>query len=101
MKVKRVMKFGEAIELAKLGKAVARSDWSGKGMWITMSPGCLALPGDSIWAPANRAYARHIGGYIAVLPSMTMRTTTGDILMGWLASQTDMLSEDWVEVEPK
>lgn len=94
------MKFGEAIELAKAGKAVARAGWNGKKMWVTMSPGSLSVPMDSFWAPANRAYARSQGGSACVLPSMTMRTATGEILMGWLASQTDMLSEDWSEVEP-
>lgn len=34
-----------------------------------------------------------------VLPSITMKTATGEILMGWLASQTDMLAEDWHVVE--
>lgn len=96
-----MMKFGEAIELAKKGKAVARQGWNGKGMWVTMSPGAFNLPFTQFWSEANRRYAEGRGGTAEVLPCMTMRTATGEILMGWLASQTDMLSGDWVEVEPK
>lgn len=94
------MKFGEAIELAKIGKAVARAGWNGKKMWVTMSPGAPSVPFTQFWSKANAAYAESRGGSAEVLPSMTMRTATGEILMGWLASQTDMLSEDWSEVTP-
>jgi len=30
-----------------------------------------------------------------------MKTATGEILMGWLASQTDMLAEDWLILDPE
>lgn len=93
------MNFGQAIELAKQGKAVARSGWDGKGMWVTVSPGAGQVPAMQLWSPANRSYAESRGGSVSVLPAMTMRTATGEILMGWLASQTDMLSDDWNEVE--
>lgn len=94
--------FGEAIELAKKGKAVARSGWNGKGMWVTVSPGSANVPSMQFWSAANRQYAEGRPSRSAdVLPSMTMRTATGEILMGWLASQTDMLSNDWLEVEAK
>lgn len=38
----------------------------------------------------------HIG--TKVLPCITMKTADNAILMGWLASQTDMLAEDWAIV---
>jgi hypothetical protein len=93
------MKFGEAIELAKQGKAVARSGWNGKSMWITYSPGAV-VPAIQLWGDANKRYAEGRMGTVRILPYMTMRTAGGEILCGWLASQTDMLSEDWTEVEP-
>lgn len=34
-----------------------------------------------------------------MLPTITMKAATGEILMGWLASRTDMLAEDWVVLE--
>lgn len=89
------MTFGEAIEHAKNGKRVSRSGWNGKGMWIAYSPGADSLPSDKFWSPANRAYADENGGRADVLPCMTMKTADNKILMGWLASQTDMLADDW------
>ena len=39
------------------------------------------------------------GGTVKVMPYVTMKTANGAIVMGWLASQTDMLAEDWEVVE--
>ena len=95
------MNFGNAIEALKEGKRVARAGWNGKGMWLALSPGHAGLPSEKFWAGPNRDYAEAQGGAAHVLPCITMKTATGEILMGWLASQTDMLAEDWVEVSPK
>jgi hypothetical protein len=87
--------FGQALEILKAGGRVARAGWNGKGMWLAYSPGCKALPAEKFWAGQNREYAQEQGGAADVLPCITMKTATGEILMGWLASQTDMLAEDW------
>jgi hypothetical protein len=93
------MTFGLAIEALKQGFKVARSGWNGKGMWLAYSPGASALPAEKFWAGPNRDYAVGCPGAVAnVLPCITMKTATGEILMGWLASQTDMLAEDWIVV---
>jgi hypothetical protein len=90
------MNFGEALEIIKAGGRVRRSGWNGKGMWLAYSPGQKMLSADKFWAGANRDYARSCElGAADVLPCITMKTASGEILMGWLASQTDMLSEDW------
>ena len=94
------MKFGEAIEAAKNGEMVARKGWNGKGMWITYSPGSV-VPAERVWAHRNKEYAEQTGGCASVLPCLTMKTATGEILMGWLASQSDMLSDDWEIVGPQ
>lgn len=93
------MNFGEAIRLLKEGHRVAREGWNGKGMWLALSRGSPALEADKFWARPNRVYAEENGGTAPVLPCITMKTATGEILMGWLASQTDMLAEDWVDLE--
>jgi Protein of unknown function (DUF2829) len=90
--------FGQSLEILKAGGTVARAGWNGKGMWLANSPGSKALPADKFWAGPNRAYAESQGGTADVLPCITMKTATGEILMGWLASQSDMLAEDWVQV---
>lgn len=90
--------FGWALRLLKQGKRVAREGWNGKGMWLALSPGARKLPSEQFWAGQNRIYAESLGGSAAVLPCITMKTATGEILMGWLASQSDMLADDWTEV---
>ena len=82
------MDFGEAIKALKAGKRVSRVGWNGKGMWLAYSPGSNALSADRFWAGPNREYAAENGGTADVLPCITMKTATGEILMGWLASQT-------------
>lgn len=98
------MTFGDALVMLKSGKKVARAGWNGKGMWLSLS-GPLegrVIGADQFWSENNRQWARQFGGAL-VLPAITMKTVdaTGReaILMGWLASQTDMLAEDWQLVE--
>lgn len=94
------MDIGQAIRATKAGKKVARTGWNGKDMWIAYSPGAPnELEADKFWSHANQEYARSRGGTAPVLPCLTMKTATGEILMGWLASQTDLLAEDWFVVE--
>jgi len=88
--------FGLALEALKAGRRVARAGWNGKGMWLALScDGSRRVPYQAFWSEHNAQHAKDNGGYATVLPSITMKTATGEILMGWLASQTDMLAEDW------
>ena len=89
------MEFGQAIIEAKAGKAVRRSGWNGKGMFVSYSPGDPALPAERFFSAANRAFAEQNGGTAEVLPCLTLKTADNKILVGWLASQTDMLADDW------
>ena len=98
------MSFGMAIEALKLGKRVSRAGWNGKGMWLSLS-GPLEgriIGADEFWSENNRQWARQFGGAL-VLPAITMKTVDASgreaILMGWQASQTDMLADDWMLVD--
>lgn len=93
--------FGAAIEMMKRGKKVARKGWNGKGMWlcIPLVDGPKEIPSAGIWGTLNAEYAERNGGTVKVMPYITMKAADGSIIMGWLASQTDMLSEDWIIVE--
>lgn len=95
------MTFGMAIEMMKRGKKVARKGWNGKGMWICvpLKDGPKEIHATGIWGKPNAEYAEQNGGTVKVLPYVTMKTADGNIVMGWLASQTDMLAEDWEVVE--
>jgi hypothetical protein len=95
------MDFGDAIRALKRGDRVAREGWNGKNMWLSLSGGPKGqyVSHEDFWSEHNAAYAAlQPGGMAHVLPCITMKTADGSILMGWLASQTDMLSEDWVVV---
>lgn len=92
--------FGAALERLKCGAKIARAGWNGKGMWLALSPGVKSLEAGKFWAGANREYAVENGGAAEVLPCITMKTATGEILMGWLASQSDMLANDWLDLSP-
>lgn len=97
------MRFGEAIRNLKNGKKVARKGWNGKGMYLYLvqergvdkenlvNEASFHLPNDEI--------AMHGTDVAVFLSHIDMRTVNGDICVGWLASQTDMLAEDWVIVE--
>lgn len=92
--------FGLALVALKQGKRVAREGWNGKGMWLALScPVSKQVPAEAFWNEHNANFAREQGGFATVLPSITMKTASGEILMGWLASQTDMLAEDWMIVK--
>jgi hypothetical protein len=89
------MSFGHALVALKEGHKVARQGWNGKGMWLALSPFTPnVLPADGFWSGPVRDYAIAQGGTAKVLPSITMKTATGEILIGWLASQSDMLAND-------
>ncbi|MBK5721326.1 DUF2829 domain-containing protein [Dysgonomonas sp. Marseille-P4677] len=104
--------FGQALESIKHGFLVTRKGWNGKGMFIFMRPAdeirvdivvnsVKSLPyavkeyfkqdiGDT---PANDIPATDVVKFTAYL---CMKAADGTIVNGWLASQTDMLSEDWM-----
>lgn len=92
------MDFGKAIEALKAGKRVARKGWNGKGMFLWLKP---AVEVKAEWCkdPMLKKLADDNGGSIQALGTICMYThdSTGRnaILTGWLASQSDMLLEDW------
>lgn len=91
--MKTQMSFGEAIELLKQGKKVARLGWNGKGMFLYyVSAGKYPVKMEAARSIADESGLVSYGAYIA------MKTAQGNVVP-WLASQTDMLSEDWVGVE--
>ena len=93
------LSFGLAIEAAKKGFKVARDGWNGKDMWIVlMDP--MELPSFNTQGTdrkVNDRTAKWIGEDtpLETLPYFAMWTADKKWLPGWLASQTDMLADDW------
>lgn len=84
------MNFGQAIESLKEGKKVAREGWNGKSQYIELA--------------TNISYVNAKGQVIncehnAIGNKAIAFVGTSGVQMGWLASQADMLSEDWIVVE--
>lgn len=84
------MDFGKALELLKKGQKVARKGWNGKKQYIQLATGISYVSADGELvncehdAIGNKAIA-FVG--------------TSGVQMGWLASQADMLAEDWISAE--
>jgi hypothetical protein len=82
--------FGEALRLLRQGDRVARKGWNGKGMWL------MLVPADQ-WSTSVGPNPHSVGDGAHRLPWIAMKTAD-DGLVPWLASQTDMLAEDWAIV---
>lgn len=85
--------FGKAITELKAGNKVARERWNGKGMFLFLVPGStfqVSRP------PLLGIYPE--GTTINYCPHIDMKTADNKVVP-WLASQTDVLADDWVIVE--
>lgn len=111
--------FGLAIESLKAGKLVARKGWNGKGMFVFMRPAdtlsaatiigfVKSLP-QSLKTKLNAEFSHSEKEKLAgqgpedtpvnFTAYLCMKAADGSIVNGWLASQTDILAEDWIIVE--
>lgn len=93
------MAFGQALEALKAGERVARAGWNGKGMWLVLVPGT-----PSAQLRAGTPYREALGTESCeILPHIDMWTVNAQgrraMLPGWVASQTDMLADDWTLVD--
>ena len=90
------MDFGQAIRELKAGSRVAREGWNGKHMFIIYVPG---TPNAKFSEGTPYYKALENGGNQlpenGINPHIDMYTATGEFQPGWLASQTDMLADDW------
>jgi hypothetical protein len=93
------MNFGQAIDSAKLGSKIARAGWNDKGMFVYF------VEGTEVEASLLRgAAATHVASLvnpdaiIKINGHFDMKAADGSIVVGWLASQTDIASDDWTIV---
>lgn len=95
---KKNLSFGQAIEALKQGQRVTRPNWNGKGMYLWLMP-ATRVKAEWCHEPHLKQLAEAAGGEIEALGTIRMKTADGKILIGWLASQTDMLADDWEVLE--
>lgn len=97
------MTFGLAIEALKKGHKVARKGWNGKGMYIYLVQGTMVdkefLRNEAYKNLKDDEGAMNGTDVVIFNSHIDMRTADGSICIGWLASQIDMLAEDWTFVE--
>lgn len=84
------MDFGEAIKLLKKGKKLQRENWNGKNQYIELA--------------TNISYKNAIGEIVnvehdAIGNNAIAFVGTSGVQLGWLASQADMLANDWIVVQ--
>lgn len=79
------MDFGDAIRSMKEGKSVRRAGWNGKNMHVYLEDMWREKIRGGVFKGETRTYA----------PVFVMFTAQGTHQAGWLASQPDMLANDW------
>ena len=84
------MSFGLAIEAAKMGKRIARAGWNGKNQYVELAS-CISYKNSAgeIVNVEHDAIGNKALAFVG----------TSGVQMGWLASQADMLADDWKIVE--
>ena len=85
------MTFGDALEALQDGERVAREGWNGKNMYVF-----LAHEADFV-TDADISEFDQLD--VEVADMLVMKTAQNTFQPGWLASQADMLAEDWYIVE--
>lgn len=84
------MDFGEAIKCLKKGMKVARKGWNGKTQYIQLASGIsYKSPDGEIVNCVHDSIGNKAIAFVG----------TSVVQIGWLASQADMLAEDWVIVK--
>lgn len=87
------MNFSDTLNEIKAGKRVARSGWNGKDMFLFLVPGSRFTVNR---APLLGIYPE--GTVIEYHAHIDMKTAQGYVVP-WLASQADLLAEDWVALD--
>lgn len=83
------MNFGLAIEAAKKGYKIARLGWNGKGQYVELAKNISYVgPGGKVVNTYHQAIGNCALAFVG----------TSGVQMGWLASQADMLADDWMIV---
>lgn len=77
------MNFGKAIDELKIGNKVARKGWNGKGIFIELQ------------TPDENSKMTHPYIFIDTTGLQTDNPNAPKDRVPWLASQTDMLADDW------
>lgn len=85
------MDFSEALGILKQGGSVARDGWNGKGMFLYLVP-------PNNYAAQTEIAKKTFGDSVLYEAYIAMKTVK-NVIVPWIASQTDLLADDWKIVE--
>jgi hypothetical protein len=88
--------FGTALSVLRGGGRVERKGWNGRGMWLVLVPGSTFTA--TADRPLGQAAPELVGAEVSYRPHIDMKTVDGDVVP-WVASQSDLLADDWRMVE--
>ncbi len=85
--------FGKAINIMRDGGCVARKGWNGKDMFVFCREGRMI---ENV-----SGQMKDVGGVgsFESRPHFCMRAADGTLIVGWVATQSDMCCSDWYEVK--
>jgi hypothetical protein len=86
----RTHEFGQALKYLKAGHRVARLGWNGEGMFLFLVPGSKFMVNRP---PLMGIYPE--GTEISYQSHIDMKTAQ-DTVVPWIASQSDLLADDWI-----
>ena len=90
--------FSRALEFVKQGQKITREGWNGEGMFIFQGFPRVEINTKYKGSVTSMDATHYFGGHYSG-PVLCMKTAQDNIVVGWLASQTDLLAEDWLIVE--
>lgn len=102
------MDFTDVIKTMKEdpSRRFARMGWNGKNMFVYLTCG-KKIPESDWLGPKECIMSKDVmqddgvvitEHFVQINPHIDMKTADGSIIVGWLATQTDMLKDDWYEV---
>lgn len=82
------LNFSTALDLLKEGKKICREGWNGKGMWLVLNNGRQNGIGHKLRQDGHLTEILEVHSFIVI-------KTAENKLVPWVASQTDILADDW------
>lgn len=80
--------FGQALTKLKCGRKVARKGWNGKNQYVYL------IKAEHLQNVLEYGYGEYYGEPI-ITDTLAIKTSSNQIQIGWLATQSDILAEDW------
>lgn len=86
------MGFGGALAALRAGKRVTRDGWNGPDQWLVLVPASVVRVEAS--RPLGKAAPELVGQEVRYSAHIDIKTVQGTVVP-WIASQTDVLADDW------